>query len=153
MRRAPPAALPAATQEGADGGLVRLAVIAGDVGAGHPHRVAEEEVVLVRRLSRPEKAEMQVFQTRRNSRNQVGAAQRGRLEVGLDVGRGRAGDVGLVGGAQAGRAQLAQDLGEPLVSRGYRLRAVFSGAQAGVRTPNSSAPRRPRPPAAARAAS
>src|SRR5260370_24343503 len=40
-------------QEGPDLGHVGLAVVAGDVGARHPHRVADE-VVLVQRLASPE---------------------------------------------------------------------------------------------------
>src|ERR1035438_9995406 len=39
-----------AVEKGANRGLVRLPVVTGDVGAGHPRRVAEE-VVLIQRLA------------------------------------------------------------------------------------------------------
>src|SRR5579863_9950150 len=83
----------APVEEAADGGLVRLAVVAADVGAGHPDRIAEE-VVLVQRLAAGEGRDAGV-PDQPEQPDAFGAAQRGGLQVGLDVGRGGPGHVGL----------------------------------------------------------
>src|SRR6266576_5311924 len=82
-----------ALKEGADGGLVGLAVVAGDVRPGHPHRIAEE-VVLVQRLPAGEGRDAGV-PDQPEQPDPLGPAQRGRLQVGLDVGRGGTGHVRL----------------------------------------------------------
>src|SRR5215471_13198535 len=103
-----------AVQEVADPVGVWRLVVAGDVGAGHPDRVAEE-VVLVEGLPSGERGDAGVPGEAEQS-DPVRAGQRRRLEVGADVGGGRAGHVGLGGGGhQPGGAQLAQDFREPLV--------------------------------------
>src|SRR6266568_9016644 len=68
----------AAIQEGPDGGLVGLAVVAGDVGARHPHRVAEE-VVLVQRLAARERRDAGVPHQPEQP-DPLGPAQRGGLQ-------------------------------------------------------------------------
>src|SRR5260370_41836166 len=69
----------AAPEEVADGGLVGLALVAGDVGARHPHRVAEEGV-LVQRLAARERRDAGV-PDQPEQPEPLGPAQRARWQV------------------------------------------------------------------------
>src|ERR1035438_3069241 len=74
-----------AVEKGANRGLVRLPVVTGDVGAGHPRRVAEE-VVLIQRLAAGEGGDAGVPHQPEQP-DPVGSAERGGLQAGLDIGR------------------------------------------------------------------
>src|SRR6202035_2670055 len=101
-------------EEGADAVHVRRLVVARDVRARGADRVAEE-VVLVEGLAAGERGRAGV-PDQAEEPDPVRAVQRGRLQVGVDGGRGVTEHVRLGrGGHQAGGAELAQDLGEPLV--------------------------------------